>query len=164
MTRNLLGFCIVIGMGIAGLAAAAPFGVAQPDSKLPVEVTSESLTVKDGENMAVFTGNVVIGRGEMRLNAPRVEVTYLEDQSGIKHVLATGGVTLVSGEDAAEGKEATYEPDSGVIVIRGNVLMTRGENAVTGDMVTVNTKTGTADVTGNVKTILHPKDKKEKGR
>lgn len=151
-----LAFFALIGPGMAH-AQAAPFGVAQPDGKLPVEVTSDSLTVKDDENTAIFTGNVIIGQGEMRLTAPRVVVTYLPDQSGIERAHAEGGVTLVSGGDAAEGREADYVLNDGVIVMTGDVLLTRDNNAVTGDRIVVDTRAGTAHVTGRVKTVLNPK-------
>lgn len=149
---------LVLFCGPAG-AQAATFGVAEPDKQAPVEVTSDNLTVKDDENTAIFTGNVVIGRGEMRLKAPKVVVTYLPDQSDIKHAHASGGVIITSGSDAAQGNEADYIPASGTIIMTGNVLLTRDTNAVTGDKIIVDTRAGTAHVTGRVKTVLTPKDK-----
>lgn len=107
---------------------------------------------KDGT--ALYTGNVVIGQGEMRLAAPRVLVVYSEDQSRIDRLEATGGVTLVSGEEAAEAERADYNIDGGVVVMTGNVLLTQGPNALTSEKMTVNLKDGTAQMNGRVRTVL----------
>ncbi|HKL06171.1 MAG TPA: LptA/OstA family protein [Roseovarius sp.] len=134
------------------------FGNTQQDSSLPVEVTAETLDVNQTDNTAVFTGNVVIGQGEMRLSAPRVLVVYKADQSGIQRLEARGGVTIVSGQDAAEGSEADYNIDSGIIELRGDVLLVQGPQALTSDKMLVDTRAGTARMTGRVKTVLQPED------
>ncbi len=163
MRRNFIAIMIVVIAAISGQLTLAqangPFGVAQPDQKEPIEVSSEQLSVTEDENTAIFTGNVIIGQGEMRLYAPKVTVIYLEDQSGIEKMYATGGVTLISGTDAAEGREANYNVDTGQIEMTGDVLLTREKNAVTGDKLYVDTNAGTARVTGRVKTLLRPKEK-----
>ena len=143
----------VVGWAQAGQVA---FDKTQADRNLPVEVTSDNLSVNQADNTATFTGNVVIGQGEMRLAAPRVLVVYLPDRTGIESLEATGGVTLVSGEDAAEAERADYNISTGMIELRGNVLLVQGTNAITGETVLVDTAGGTAQVSGRVKTILQP--------
>lgn len=130
------------------------FGAIEQDTSLPVEVTSEELSVDQAEGTAIFTGNVVIGQGEMRLTAPRVLVVYREDTQGIDRMEATGGVTLVSGPDAAEADRADYSIDEGTIVMTGNVLLTQFGSALTSDKMTVQLDLGTAQMSGSVKTIL----------
>lgn len=137
-------------------AGQVAFGKTQADRNLPVEVTSDNLSVNQADNTATFTGNVVIGQGEMRLAAPRVLVVYLPDRTGIESLEATGGVTLVSGEDAAEAERADYNISTGMIELRGNVLLVQGTNAITGETMLVDTAGGTAQVSGRVKTILQP--------
>lgn len=143
-------------------AQGAPmsFGQMQKDRGQPVEVTSDTLSVNQGDNTAIFTGSVVIAQGAMRLSAPRVQVVYLPDRSGIEALEATGGVTLVSGEDAAEAARADYNVTTGMIVLRGDVLIVQGANAITGDTVQVDTAAGTAQVSGRVRTVLQPGDGK----
>ncbi|WP_297771559.1 lipopolysaccharide transport periplasmic protein LptA [uncultured Roseovarius sp.] len=136
--------------------AQVAFGNTQQDRNLPVEVTSDNLNVNQNDNTAVFTGNVVIAQGAMRLAAPRVLVVYLADQSGIESLEASGGVTLVSGEDAAEATRADYNISTGMIELQGDVLLVQGANAITGETMLVDTSAGTAQVSGRVKTILQP--------
>lgn len=143
---------------VAAQGARVAFGNSDQDRGAPVEVTSESLNVNQNDNTAVFEGDVVVAQGAMRLAAPRVLVVYLEDQSGIERLEATGGVTLVSGEDAAEAARADYNITTGMIELRGDVLLVQGENAITGDEMLVDTAAGTARVTGRVRTVLQPGD------
>lgn len=49
------------------------------DPSAPVEVTADNLNVDQDTGSAVFSGNVVIGQGDLRLSAPSVQVTYAAD-------------------------------------------------------------------------------------
>lgn len=150
-------FVCLPGLALAQ-AGALSFGQGTRDRGAPVEVSSDSLSVDQNDNSAVFTGSVVIAQGEMRLAAPRVRVVYLPDRSGIETLEASGGVTLTSGEDAAEAQDAAYNLDTGMIELRGDVLLVQGTSAISGDTVIVDTNAGTAQVTGRVKTILRPQE------
>ena len=149
-------FVTVLPVPVMAQGAQVAFGETQQNSNLPVEVTADNLNVNQADGTAIFTGNVLIGQGEMRLSAPRVLVVYNEDQSRIKRLEATGGVTLVSGVDAAEAQQADYNMDDGVIEMQGDVLLVQGPQALTGDRMYVDTRAGTARVSGRVKTILQP--------
>lgn len=131
------------------------FGNTRQDTQQPVEVEADSLSVNQADGTAIFTGNVLIGQGAMRLSATRVQVYYHEESQRIKRLHATGGVTIVSGDDAAEGAEADYNIDSGLIVMRGDVLLVQGNSALTAGRMTIDTKAGTARMEGRVKTILN---------
>lgn len=154
---------VMVLLGFAGMAQAqgmqVAFGSVEQDSSLPVEVTADNLDVDQNDGTAVFTGNVLIGQGEMRLSAPWVLVVYLEDRSGIERLQAKGGVTLVSGEDAAEAQQADYNVQTGLIEMEGEVLLVQGLTALTADKLFVNTVAGTARMTGRVKTVLQPEPK-----
>lgn len=138
----------------AAQGAQIAFGDVRQDSSQPVEVTADNLSVDQKDGTAIFTGNVLIGQGEMRLSAPKVEVFYDEAGSRIRRLRATGGVTLVSGEDAAEAANADYTIDSGTIFMQGDVLLVQGQSALTADRMTVDTRSGTARMEGRVKTVL----------
>ena len=156
-----LMLAMIAGVPAAGQGAQIAFGDTAQDSTLPVEVTADNLDVNQDDGTALFTGSVLIVQGEMRLAAPRVLVVYKEDQSGIEELQASGGVTLVSGEDAAEAREADYNIDSGLIELEGSVLLVQGVNALSGDRMFVDTRAGTARVIGRVRTILQPEGEAE---
>ncbi len=151
-------FVTLVPVMVSAQGAQVAFGNTQQDSNLPVEVSADNLSVNQNDGTAVFSGNVLIGQGEMRLSAPRVLVVYFKDQSGIQSLNATGGVTIVSGEDAAESAQADYNIETGLIEMQGDVLLVQGVNAITGDKMFIDTRAGTARVTGRVKTVLQPEN------
>ncbi|MGI3169648.1 lipopolysaccharide transport periplasmic protein LptA [Pseudooceanicola sp. C21-150M6] len=147
-------------LGVAGplLAQGQAFGAGSIDPDDPVEVESDSLNVNQSDGTAEFIGNVVIIQGEMRLAAPRVLVVYDDAGERITSMEATGGVTLVSGPDAAEAQTASYSIDSGKVVMTGDVLVTQGQSTLASQTLTVDLGAGTAQMDGRVRTILNPKD------
>ena len=168
LSRQLF-FISALVLAFTGLTVAVfaqttnlAFGTLQQDTSLPVEVTADSLSVSQTDGTAVFTGNVVIIQGEMRLAAPRVLVVYAQAtdvrEARIARLEATGGVTLISGPDAAEAERADYNVDDGEVVMQGNVLLTQGASALTSDLMTVDLAGGTAQMDGRVKTILRGAD------
>ena len=152
----------VLAVGVASFAQAqgteVVFGTVQQDTSLPVEVSADSLSVSQNDGSALFTGNVVIGQGEMRLSAPRVLVFYTENQSGVERLQATGGVTLVNGDQAAEAETAEYEVNRGTIRMVGNVLLTQGANTLVSDSMDVDLEAGTALMNGRVRTVFQSGD------
>jgi lipopolysaccharide export system protein LptA len=119
-----------------------------------VEVSADSLSVSQKDGSALFTGNVVIGQGDMRLTAPRVLVFYTKDKSGVERLEATGGVTLVNGDQAAEAERADYHVNEGTIRMSGNVLLTQGANTLVSDAMDVDLENGTAKMDGRVRTVF----------
>lgn len=139
------------------LAQDVSFGSIEADTSAPVEVAADSLSVNQGDGSAVFTGNVVIGQGEMRLSADKVTVEYAQGgQDRIKSLHAVGNVTLVSGADAAEAAEGVYQVETGQVTLSGQVVLTQGRNVLTGDKMVVNLATGAAQVDGRVRSVLQP--------
>lgn len=155
--RFALALCVALSPALPALAQGTnvAFGTIRQDTSQPVEVTADNLSVDQASGTAVFTGNVVIGQGDMRLSAARVRVVYSDGAAGISQLEATGGVTLVAGPDAAEAQRADYDIDSGTIVMTGDVLMTQGPSALTAERMTVDLRGGTARMSGRVKTILN---------
>lgn len=147
-------FALTLPVIASAQGSQIAFGSLQENSELPVEVTADNLDVDQTDGAAVFTGNVRIGQGEMRLSAPRVVVIYNQDKSGISRLQASGGVTLVSGADAAEAARADYDIDTGMIEMRGDVLLLQGANALSAERMSVDTRAGTARMSGRVKTVI----------
>lgn len=144
----------ILAAPLLAQGATVAFGTIEQDTSLPVEVTADNLSVDQATGTAVFTGNVLIGQGAMRLTAERVEVVYRAQAEGIAKLEATGGVTLVSGDDAAEADRADYDIDAGTLVMTGNVLLTQGGSALSSEQMTIQLEDGTAQMSGRVKTIL----------
>ncbi|MGR3502340.1 lipopolysaccharide transport periplasmic protein LptA [Pseudaestuariivita sp.] len=138
----------------AAAQTSVAFGSNAANANAPVEVSADSLSVDQSNGTAVFSGDVVIGQGTLRLAAPRVLVVYRADSQEISRLEASGGVTLVDGEDAAEARDATYNLDTRTIVMEGDVLLTQGPSALTSNRMVVDLDANTAQMTGRVKTVL----------
>lgn len=154
---------IALSLALAAPAAIAQtqgatvaFGSMKGDPTLPVEVTADQLQVNQADGTAIFTGNVIVIQGAMRLTAPLVKVNYAEDRSAIERLDASGGVTLVNGGEAAESEEAVYTIDSGEVVMTGQVLLTQGTSALSGNRLTVDLNTGQGVMQGRVQTVFTP--------
>lgn len=155
MRHLLLPIILLLSaVAVAAQGTNVAFGTIRQDTGLPVEVTADNLSVDQSTGTAIFNGNVLIGQGEMRLSAAEVLVVYRDQTEGIARLEATGGVTLVSGDDAAESQRADYDIDSGTIVMSGNVLLTQGRNAISSDKMSVKLSDGTAQMSGRVRTVL----------
>lgn len=139
------------------------FGNRQQDTDAPIDVTSAQLAIDEDANTALFTGDVVVVQDTMTMYAPWVKVFYLEDQSGISHVQARDGVTLIQGDEAAEGAEADYDLAGDTIVMRGDVLVTQRLSAIAADKMTIDLEDGTALMTGRVKSLLRTNSNPQTG-
>lgn len=146
---------LVFWVGAASAQGVA-FGGLSQDSDLPVEVEAESLDVDQADGSALFSGGVTVAQGDMRLSADEVRIEYAEEGGDIEWLHATGGVTIVAGEDAAEASEATYAIGAGQIVMMGDVLLTQGPNALSGNRLTLDLESGTGRMEGGVRTIFQP--------
>ncbi len=150
---------LVCTLGLYSLPAQAQgtqiaFGGLKHDSSLPIEVTSDQLSVDQGTGKALFSGNVIIGQGSMRLSAQTVEVVYASESSEIARLLASGGVTITNAGEAAEAQRAEYDLESGTVVLTGNVLLTQESSALSGERMVIDLNTGIGRMDGRVKTIL----------
>lgn len=140
--------------GIAGAQTNVNLGGITVDTSAAIEVTADSLAVDQESGRAVFDGNVIIGQGDLRLTAGRVEVIYGTDTSEIARLIASEGVTFVTAEEAAEAQSADYDIATGLLVLAGDVLLTQGPSAISAGQMTINVTDGTATMDGRVRTIL----------
>lgn len=160
MNFPLRGLIISAALAVAAAAqaqqATIAFGGLKQDTSLPVEVQADQLAVNNADGTAVFTGNVLVGQGEMRMAASAVRVEYAADGKSIQRLFASGGVTISNLADAAEAQDAVYTIDSGNVVMTGDVLLTQGSSALSGQKLSIDLKTGTGIMEGRVSTTFIP--------
>ena len=157
----------LIAIAVAGLVGviqpataqvAIVFGGVAHDSNQPVEAVSDNLTIDKTNGRALFSGNVIIIQGDLRIAAEDVEVIYsdIDGQRGVDEVIATGGVLITRGEDAAEGEDAVYSVAAATLTMTGDVLVTQGTTTIAGYSMVVDMTTGDGIVEGRVRTVLTP--------
>ncbi len=163
---GLFAALLAILLAGAGLPAAAqsqgPFGGFKHDRTAPIEITSDALEVRQAENLAIFSGEVVAGQGTLRLTADQLDVAYDESAEGdaetgaIRNMLAHGNVFLSNGTETAQGEQAEYDVDSGLITMTGSVVLTQGKNVISGQRLVINLDEGQGRMEGRVKSIFTP--------
>lgn len=158
MIRLTIAIALIALSPVGALAQQVAFGGLQQDTRAPVEVSADALSVNQTDGTALYSGNVVIAQGQMRLAAPRVLVVYSNQAGRIQRLEASGGVILVSGTEAAEAQSAEYDIEAGKVTMIGNVLLTQGPSALTSERMVVDLKDGTAQMSGRVRTVLQQPD------
>lgn len=153
-----ISLALVLPTALFAQGFQVAFGSLQEESDLPVEVNADTLSVDQDNGSAVFSGNVRISQGSMRISAPEVQVFYNDSSSGIAKLVASGGVLLVDGPDAAEAQNAIYSIEDGTVTMTGDVLVTQGINTLQSEKMTVDLDTNTARMEGRVKTIVRTGD------
>ena len=148
----------------SGVAAAASVALvaAQPaagqggasalkghDTNQPVDVAADRIEVLDRADRAIFSGNVDVRQGSLRLAAPRLTVAYASAGGiDIKRLEASGGVTLTSPSETARSQFAIYDLDRRLVTMIGDVTLTRGESNVRGGRLVLDLNTGRAVMDG----------------
>lgn len=157
---RVLSFVLAFGLSLAalpGFAQQVAFGGLRADTRAPVEIVSDTLSVDQDTGLAVFSGNVRATQGEMRMSAAQLTVEYMgEDRSRIHTLRAEGDVILVSPTEQAQSKVAVYDVTTGQMVMTGDVLLSQGGSVMSGTRLDVDLTTGTGQMQGRVRTILQP--------
>lgn len=164
LVRNALAGVMIAATALWNMAAAQgteiSLGAARVDRSAPVEIDADALAVNRQDGSAVFSGNVRVTQGALKLEADEVQVSYdeaaAEGQSAIREVRAEGNVLMVSGPDAAESQRAVYTPGANEIRLSGDVLLSQGQIVIAGDALVVDLTTGIGQMEGRVRTVLQP--------
>ncbi|MGP9790200.1 LptA/OstA family protein [Roseinatronobacter sp. NSM] len=160
-TRNSMAFALGLGLVVlAPLQVLAQgtglnFSGLQNVRGLPVEIRADNLQVNNQTGETVFSGNAVLGQGDMRLAAPEIIIIYAAAGDGtIERLEASGGVTLVTADEAAEAQTAIYDVAAATVRMRGAVLLTQGQNVLSGDSLFVDLRTEQGRMEGGVRTLI----------
>jgi len=129
-SRLPLAFGLLAVMSALYLAPAPAFGQAEEPDTL---IISDTLTYDDINRESVFTGNVVLTRGNMTLHSDRL--TMREDEAGFQHGVATveGGKRVLLRQETPEnfevlearGEKAVYDGKTEEIEMIGKAVITR---------------------------------------
>ena len=117
----------------------------------PIEITADSLEVKQSENLAIFRGDVDAVLGDMLLRAALLLVHYRKgdgtsEEPGIARIDAEGNVFISSPDETAQGAKAIYSVDDQKIWVSGQVILTQGNNIIEGDQLELDLKSGESRV------------------
>lgn len=168
----VLALACLLPLSVSGGAhAQAAFGLGGNE---PVEIESDRLEVLDRENIAIFTGNVVLVQGTLLLRTTKLTAFYTQTEAEapapeetaegggseaaegggglgggteIERMVAEGKVYLDQRGQVVTGDRGEFEMKQGLLVVTGNeVVLTEGNNIVVGCRFTMNSLTGKSQV------------------
>ena len=126
--RASLAFAAVL---VAGPVRSADDVTGPHDSNAPVNYQADRIELMEKANRVALSGNVVITQGDLTMHSPRALVAYTNEGSmKIQRLDATGGVTVLRGNETARGDVATYDFNARIITMVGHVVVERGKDDV----------------------------------
>lgn len=151
--------------------ASSPLGGFSSNKKDPIDIESDELEIRQKENIAIFTGRVIVVQGTMELKCARLVVKYhMVGKEGqrkreIKRLDATGGVVVTDETQSATSDWATMDALKNVIVMGDSVVISQEGNVIRGNKVLIDLNTGYSRIISNagsggrVRAIFKPKKK-----
>lgn len=168
---------------LCGLFFVQPAVAERADRKKPLHLEADRATVEDvnrkeASRISVFTGNVILTQGTMRINADKVIMK--EDLNGFKQATATGD--LVSFRQKRDGlneyvegwsQRVEYDSKTDKIELFRQARLKRGSDEVQGDYISYDMNSEFFKVIGSkergvetgpdkrVRITIQPKNKSE---
>jgi len=103
----------------------------------PTRVEASKLFLDRSEQLARFTDEVVVRRGDMTVRGPLMDARY--DKSGeVTRLLLSGGVEMRQGDRRAVAQKADYDPRAKELILTGQPRLFDRGDALAGDRITVN--------------------------
>jgi lipopolysaccharide export system protein LptA len=150
MKRYLISAAVTAGALVALAPAISQTSALKGhNSNAPIDVAADRIEVQDRADRAIFSGNVVVRQAELTLTAARLTVAY--SNSGgieIERLDASGGVTVRSPSETAQGQFGIYDLNDRIITLIGGVTLTRGDSNVKGGRLTLDLDSGRAVMDG----------------
>ena len=156
----LIAAALAVSVALAGAGAAQEADDGAGAANGAIEITADTLEVRQSENVAIFEGAVNAVQGDLVLNADMLTVHYREAEGGagnlgVSRIEAQGNVVVTSAGEIAQGQRGTYNVEDGTIDLIGGVVLNQGNNVVEGETLTMNLETGVSKVSGAGGTRVH---------
>ena len=156
----LVAAVLAASVMLAGAGAAQDADDGAGEASQAIEITADTLEVRQSENVAIFEGKVHAVQGELVLNADMLTVHYREvaggqGNLGVSRIDAQGNVVVTSPGETAQGQRGVYNVEEGRIDLAGGVVLNQGNNVVEGETLTMNLETGVSRVSGAGGTRVH---------
>jgi lipopolysaccharide export system protein LptA len=147
-----LGLLLLASPAPAAAQSIATSALRGHDSRQPVDVDADRIEVLEGQNFAIFSGNVRVRQGPLTLEAQRIKVAFDRPPGAKDPVLrrldAEGAVRLVSPSERASARFGIYDVESRVLTLIGGVELLQGKTRLDGNRLTINLDTGRSTLDG----------------
>jgi lipopolysaccharide export system protein LptA len=152
-------FCILSVMVLIGAARGQSQIQAGPDTDQPIDINADDLEIRQDQNLAIFTGNVIAVQGGFRLRAEQLRVWYRPASGQAGGDAANAGSTIIridaidrvfvsSATETAQGDLGIYDVAKKRLTLTGAVVLTRGQNVLRGKKLVMDMVTGRSRISG----------------
>ena len=144
---------IIFGLTVAlATAVGAQSALKNHNTDAPLDVDAKSIDVLDAKGQAVWSGDVRITQGDMKLNADTVTVFYSRAKKGGNPVIdrldAQNNVKLVTPSETATGRYGIYDVGRKTITMVGNVTLSHGDSVLHGQRLAIDLESGRSKLDG----------------
>lgn len=141
------GLCLATGTLSAQNKQSGPF-----DDGEPVNYAADRIELQDKAQRVYLSGNVDVTQGNLRMQAERTVVFYI-DNNGIKiqRMDAAGHVIVNRGDESATGDLATYDFNARTITMVGNVTLRRGRDVSNAERLVIDLENHHSSLTSHSK-------------
>ncbi len=113
-------------------------GMAFGNSKAPIYIKSESMSLDYQNHSVLWTGNVHANQADAQLTSDQLRVNYFDkDFKQMKDMVADGNVRLSQGTRWATGKHGVMDQTKRTVVLTGSPVAHDGNDQITGCKITV---------------------------
>jgi lipopolysaccharide transport protein LptA len=108
------------------------------NSKAPINIKSNSMSLDYQNHSILWTGNVHANQADAQLTSDQLRVNYLDkDFKQMKDMVADGNVRLSQGTRWATGKHGVMDQTKRTVVLTGSPVAHDGNDQITGCKITV---------------------------
>lgn len=115
-----------------------------------IKITSDSLIVNNKGRSAIFSGHVIVIKGDLKILSDILHVVYTK-KNKINMLIATGNVHIIKGKSNITGGKAVYYNKDRIAVITKNPIAYENNNKIIGKQIVINFKTGVSTIFGGLK-------------
>jgi len=136
--------------GLMSFAAGPAFSAASAsglgvDAGQPIAVNADAFVADLNSETGLYTGNVIVTQGPIRLHADRLRVSAPGGKASRMEV--DGHVVVDSPSGQVTGDAGVYDVAEQVLRLKGNVVLTKDANVLRGSALEVSMATGVAHLT-----------------
>ncbi len=146
MKKRLL-YDLTIYKACLVLLLAPPCAAAlSTDKDQDIEVEADTAMLDDTRNISIYTGNVVVTQGSMRITGDKLTLYYTDDRELEKTIVEGTPATFrqlpdnSAVYDEAEAKVMEYYESDSLLILTGSAFILKDRNRLTGARVEYDTE------------------------
>jgi len=136
--RRMIGYAMLL----SSLSMVPwPSAALESDKDQPILLEADGADINDRTGISVYTGNVVVTQGSIKINADKITVTQQDQKSD--HILAEGKPVRFQQEpdnkkELIKGRalRTEYYMDSEMVYLIGDAILTQGKDTFKSDRIT----------------------------